>query len=308
MSMNNKGLGRGLNALFGTNPVAESPAPDSSSPLINVSVDALESNPWQPRLEFSEDSLNELANSIRSQGILQPLLVRPSSREGFYQIVAGERRWRAARLAGLAVVPVLCRILDDTDVMVATIIENIQRDNLNPMEEAKGLATIKQVLNLSVTALAEKVGKSHGAISNSLRLIKLDPETQEAIVEGALPPSHARLLLNLDDPEAIIALRERILDEDMTFREVEEAVKIWNDEKHFPWENEEGEPEHTLPPAPRAVDPTIKQLATRIGQTLNCKAKISGDSEKGHISLNYESNAQLYELLEKLGLTLDTAL
>lgn len=310
MSMNNKGLGRGLDALFGGSYQHPANSPESSTPLINISVNALEPNPWQPRSSFSDESLKELANSIRSQGILQPLLVRNSTREGFYQIIAGERRWRAAQLAGLAQVPAVIRPLADREVMIAALIENIQRDNLNPIEEARGLRSLKETLDLGIEALAGKVGKSRGSVSNSLRLLKLDPETQEKIADGSLTSAHARALLSLEEPDAVASLRDHILETGMTAKEAGEAADLWRTEHQFPWGDAESGQETGQEAGEKSKkerverDPEINKLAREIGTTLNCRAKISGNADRGRISLNYDSNEQLFELLEKLGLTL----
>lgn len=297
MSINNKGLGRGLDALFNGSPNA---APDS--PLINVRVDALEPNPFQPRSSISDESVKELADSIRAQGMLQPVLVRPGSREGSYQIIAGERRWRAASLAGLAEIPAITKTMDDAEAMLAALIENIQRNNLDPIDEATGLMKIKEKLDIPVEELAEKVGRSKSAVSYSLRLLQLDEESRKAIREGILSPSHGRALLVIEDPEARADLRNHIIEEAITTRDAEKIANVWNNDRRFPWQDEKTT---TRPKESMRPDPEIKKLAKEIGSRLNCRAKINGNADKGRISLAYESNAELFNLLDKLGLSLN---
>ena len=299
MSMNSKGLGRGLDALFNNAP---SESAQSGAPATTISPALLSPNPNQPRVNFSEESLEDLASSMRSQGVLQPLLVRPGKEAGQYEIIAGERRWRAARRAGLESVPVIVRELDDNEAMIVALIENIQREDLNPVEEARGFLQIKEALALTQEELAEKVGQTRAYVSNSLRLLRLDPQTQEELVNGRISVGHARCLLSLPEENGVIdRIRERIIETEMSVRETEKSVNFWHSEKRFPWEKpESAELEQVLDDGGKNE---IKKLAENIEAVLNCRTRISGTSEKGRISLAYESNEQLYSLLDKLGLS-----
>lgn len=304
MSMNGKGLGRGLDALFQDNSTHADPqAPDNATGLMTVSPQSLSPNPGQPREDFNEEKLKELADSIKEKGILQPLLVRPTNQPGSYQIIAGERRWRAAQIAGLSEIPVLIRDFDDSEAMIAALIENIQREDLNPIEQAKALAALQKILGVSQDGLAEKLGKQRGTISNLMRIIRLSPEGQADLIHGRITIGHARAIVGLPADGPAEGLRKQILDKGLSVRETEEAAAFWRDNNRFPWESDaedhEGKPR-------LKKDPAIRTLAQQIGATLNCQTRISGTADRGKISLAYESNAQLYELLEKLGLSLSS--
>lgn len=305
MSTNGKGLGRGLDALFQDSSAQNEKQPDTGmdKSFLTVSPDALAPNPGQPREKFGEEKLQELAASIKEKGILQPLLVRPANQPGTFQIIAGERRWRAAQLAGLDEIPVIVRELDDTETMIAALMENIQREDLNPVELAKALSALQKLLGINQDALAEKLGKQRGTISNQMRILRLSPEAQEDLVQGRITVGHARAIVALPPGEHSEELRRHIIETQMTVREAEEATAFWREHDCFPWQitgHESDTPEKTR------RDPAIKTLAEQIGATLNCRTRISGNSEKGHISLSYDSNEQLYELLEKLGLSLSS--
>ena len=301
MSMNGKGLGRGLDALFQGNS-SQGEAEVSETPFQLVSTGALSPNPGQPRDNFTEESLNELANSIREKGILQPLLVRPSTQPGTFQIIAGERRWRAAKMTGLEKIPVIVQTLDDNEAMIVALIENIQREDLNPIELAKGLLALKDALGINQDGLAEKLGKQKSTISNCLRLLRLSGNAQEALTKGQITQGHARALLGLPAGEASETLLARIIDHDLNVRETESEASFWRENSRFSWEKNDIE----KPLVSR--DPGFRSLAARIGETLNCPAKISGNTEKGRISLSYDSSEQLYQLLEKFGLTLESVM
>lgn len=302
MSMNNKGLGRGLGALFQDNSSnAESQPIEDRSGFIMLAIEALAPNPGQPREDFNPERLEELAQSIKEKGILQPLLVRSSNQPGSYQIIAGERRWRAAQLAGLKEIPVVIKELNDTDAMIAALMENIQREDLNPIELAKALTHLQKLLGVTQDGLAEKLGKQRGAISNQMRIIRLSPEGQEDLIKGRISVGHARAIVGMPPGEPAENLRKRIVEKNLTVREAEEAAAFWRDHDIFPWESHDGE---NAEKGREKKDPAIRSLAEQIGATLNCQTKISGNADHGRISLTYESNAQLYDLLEKLGLSL----
>lgn len=213
------GLGRGLDSLFADNSVEE----------INFSVNKLrimeiEPNHNQPRKDFDEKALSELAESIEQHGVLQPLVVRPLA-NGSYQLVAGERRWRAARIAGLTEVPVVIKELTDEEVIEIAMIENLQREDLNPLEEALGYRHMMDELKITQEQAAEKVGKSRPAVANALRLLKLPNEVQEMVKNNLISPGHARALLGFDSDDMILQTAKMIIKDDLSVRDVETLVK-----------------------------------------------------------------------------------
>lgn len=213
------GLGRGLDSLFADNSVEE------INPSVNkLRIMEIEPNHDQPRKDFDEKSLSELAESIEQHGVLQPLVVRPLA-NGSYQLVAGERRWRAARIAGLTEVPVVIKELTDEEVIEIAMIENLQREDLNPLEEALGYRYMMDELNITQEQAAEKVGKSRPAVANALRLLKLPNEIQDMVKNNLISPGHARALLGFDSKDMIVQTAKMIIKEDLSVREVENLVK-----------------------------------------------------------------------------------
>ena len=311
--MSSKGLGRGLDALLRRtdmgaarqekNGTPENEAGTEHSPTL-LPLSHLHDNPSQPRQTFDAESLAELAASIREQGIIQPLLVRPlAGRPGHYQIVAGERRWRAARQAGLGQVPVHVREMSDAEVMAAALIENLQREDLNPMEEAQALQQLRETLNLTQEALAARLGKSRPAIANALRLLQLPPAAQDDLHHGRLSAGHARCLLALGtDDHALAAaevLRSHIISEALSVRQAEEAVALWREEQRLPWTAGEAAPQRPAP-CKRKKLPQIAALQKSLCAALPCKARVSGDMESGRITLRYTSPQELEALLNRL--------
>lgn len=213
------GLGRGLDSLFADNSVEE------INPSVNkLRIMEIEPNHDQPRKDFDEKALSELAESIEQHGILQPLVVRPLA-SGSYQLVAGERRWRAARIAGLTEVPVIIKELTDEEVIEIAMIENLQREDLNPLEEALGYRYMMDELKITQEQAAEKVGKSRPAVANALRLLKLPDEVQNMVKNNLISPGHARALLGFDNENMIIETAKMIVKDDLSVRDVESLVK-----------------------------------------------------------------------------------
>lgn len=309
MAMNNRGLGRGIHALFD----GSGNAPDSGGggPVAMLPTSVLVPNPAQPRKCFDDDALRELTESVLAHGVLQPLLARPHGEDGKYQLLAGERRLRAALRAGLAEVPVYVRELNDQEAMIATLLENLQREDLNPMEAARGLEALRNVMDATHDQLAETLGLARGTVSNLLRLLKLDPALQRDVEDGRISQSHAKALASLPQGYDATELRKRILEDGLNTKDTEEAVAFLNNNGYLPWQPMPGEnarEETGSRPHPvrarRKADPDMLKLANSIGSSLNCRAKVSGNQDKGCISILYESNAQLFDLLEKLGLSL----
>lgn len=305
----NKGLGKGLGALFSDAPAGRPSNSGTEEAPRSLPLAAITPNADQPRKNFNEESLQELADSIRRQGILQPLLVRPLG-DG-YQLVAGERRWRAARLAGLGKVPVIIRVMDDRDVMAAALIENLQREDLNPVEEARALAKLQETLELTQDALASRLGKSRPAIANALRLLRLSQAAQDDVEQGRMSAGHARCLLTLetDAPAAAEELRQRILAASLTVRQTEDAAAHWREHRQFPWKEQDAATAADTPRATdspngkRRKDPLLSSLQDYLCRELPCKARLSGNAESGRLTLTYSSPDELRQLLQRMSCT-----
>lgn len=225
MAAKKGGLGRGLDALFADNSIEEI----ASTSAVKLKIMDIEPNRDQPRKIFDEDALAELADSIAKHGVIQPLLVRPMP-DGSYQLVAGERRWRASRMAGLTEVPVVIKELSDDEAMALALIENLQREDLNAIEEAQGIKALMDTLSLTQDEAAERVGKSRPAVANALRLLKLPDSVIALVTDGKLSPGHARALLGFKDEQDIIETADLIIEKGLTVRDVEKLVKKRNKE------------------------------------------------------------------------------
>lgn len=225
MAAKKGGLGRGLDALFADNSIEEI----ASTSAVKLKIMDIEPNRDQPRKIFDEDALAELADSIAKHGVIQPLLVRPMP-DGSYQLVAGERRWRASRMAGLTEVPVVIKELSDDEAMALALIENLQREDLNAIEEAQGIKALMDTLSLTQDEAAERVGKSRPAVANVLRLLKLPDSVIALVSDGKLSPGHARALLGFKDEQDIIETADLIIEKGLTVRDVEKLVKKRNKE------------------------------------------------------------------------------
>ncbi len=213
------GLGTGLDALFQDNSPIE-----SEKSIIKLSVNEVEPNREQPRKKFDEKALSELSKSIEKNGVIQPVLVRPSA-GGAYQIVAGERRWRAARMAGLAEIPVVIREMSDEDAAVFALIENLQREDLNPVEEAEGIRSLIEEFGMTQEEAADRVGKSRTAVTNTLRLLKLPQNILSMVSNGSITAGHARALISLEDEGEMLRIANAVIDNGLTVRDVEKTVK-----------------------------------------------------------------------------------
>ena len=286
MAKKNSGLGRGLDAIFLDNALAEdSSAKENQITLIRISLVDPKSD--QPRKYFDKEALEELAESIRENGLLQPILVREYG-DGRYQIIAGERRFRACKLAGLSEIPAI--ILDRSDKAVAEIalIENIQREDLNPIEEAMAYKALVVNYGMTQEEIAATVGKSRSAVANSMRLLELPDEILTMVASGELSAGHARTLLGVKDRDDMILLAQIASEQGLSVRVLEEEVKRINRPKKAPKEDE-------VP----LVD-YFKELELRIQRKLGRKAKITDKGKKKTLSLYYEDNEDLDELLKLL--------
>lgn len=281
MAKPNKGLGRGLDALLSGDGTET-----GEDVLRELKVSQLKPGKYQPRSRMDEASLNELAASIREQGIMQPILAR-SLPDGGYEIIAGERRWRAAQLAGLSVVPVLVRKVEDNAALAMALIENIQRENLNPLEEATGIQRLIHEFKMTHQAAADAVGRSRSAASNLLRLLKLPPPVQAMLMDGRLDMGHARALLALDGAHQISAAN-KIAAAGWSVREAEKLVQ-----------------ETLNPPSKRKkthVSRDIAQLQEKVADCLGAKVTIRhGTKGAGKLEIEYRSADQLDGILAKMG-------
>lgn len=220
-------IGKGLDALIpsgGVTKTVETPVKaDDKEGVVKVKISKVEPNREQPRKNFDEDALQDLAESIKQVGVLQPILVQ--EREDYYEIIAGERRWRAANIAGLKEVPVIIRNLTEQEIVEIALIENIQREDLNPIEEAQAYKRLLTEFNLKQDEVAERVSKSRTAVTNSMRLLKLTDEVQQMVIDEMITTGHARALLAIDDPEQQYILAQKVFDEKLSVRDIEKLVK-----------------------------------------------------------------------------------
>jgi ParB family chromosome partitioning protein len=281
--MTRKALGRGLNALLHT--VENTPAAAGQA---EVAIELIDANPFQPRRTFSADKLRELSDSIRSSGVVQPVLLRRSGER--YQLIAGERRLRAAKMAELASIPAIVRDIGDRDALELALTENLLRDDLNQIEAAEGYALLQQKHGLSHEAIAERLGLDRSTITNTLRLLRLPPEVQQMIAEEKISAGHARALLGLESAAAQIQLAELIAKQDLSVREVESLVALRSPKSAKP-SLEKEEPK---------VDPNVRAAVVAMERTLGTRVKVNGDEKRGRIEISYfsaEDLNRIYELI-----------
>lgn len=284
MAKPNKGLGRGLDALLSGS------KSEKDDVLRDLSVTLLRPGKYQPRSFMDEGSLNELAASIKSQGVMQPILVRQLDDES-YEIIAGERRWRAAQLAGLTHVPVLVRSVKDNVALAMALIENIQRENLNPLEEAIGMQRLIDEFDMTHQGAADAVGRSRSAASNLLRLLKLSQPVQEMLMMSKLDMGHARALLGLEGADQISAANQIVL-EQMSVRDAETLVQNWAKPKQTKNGNNSSNKQ-----LDRDVERLQEQLADTMGTTVLIK---HGSKGSGKLVISYTSNDHLEELIARI--------
>lgn len=303
------GLGKGLGAIFGdevmesaaeeqekknhlkpeqTNAKAEKKEEESEAGKeMFLKLSSIEPNHNQPRMEFREESLMELAESMKEYGVLQPLLVQKKG--NFYEIIAGERRWRAAKLAGLKEVPVVIREYTKQQSMEIALIENVQREDLNPIEEAKAYQKLMQEFGLKQEEIAARVAKNRVTITNSMRLLKLEKRVQDMLVQSQITGGHARALLAVDDPELQFQIAGRIVAENLSVREVEKLVKSLSKKKEPKEKKEEDE----------SIFLIFRELEDRMKTAMGTKVSINRkDSNKGRVEIEYYSEAELERIVE----------
>lgn len=283
--MSKRGLGRGLNALIPEVDVSEA----EREHIRSVPLTEIRSNPRQPRKQFDQEKLDELAASIREHGVVQPIVVRPKGK-GF-EIVAGERRWRAARLAGATNIPALVREFSEAETMEIALIENIQRQELNPIEEAEAYRVLLEEYKLTQEELARRLGKSRPQITNTLRMLDLAPGVRGEVVAGRLSMGHAKVLLGLSDGTAQEALARRVVREGLSVRDTEEALKRSSGEKRSVGKES----------FPR--DPNLLELESRLRYRFGNPVRIVPGEKRGRLEIEFYGDEDLSRLLELLGLS-----
>ena len=291
------GLGKGLDNLIphkiDTNPKdghSKEEASEEKNGIVMLKTNDIEMNPEQPRKVFEEDSLIELAESIKQFGVLSPILV--IKKKGFYEVVAGERRWRAAKLAGIKEIPAIIKKYNEQEILEISLIENIQRENLNPIEEAMAFKKLLTEFNLKQDEVAERVSKSRTAVTNSMRLLKLDEKVQQMIIDDMISTGHGRALLAIESGKEQVAFGNRIFDEKLSVREVEKLIKkLKNPKKKKPVEATE----HMF---------IYQSIEDKLRNVLGTKVKVTEKANgKGKIEIEYYSNAELeriYDLLTSI--------
>lgn len=284
MSKPKRGLGKGLGALIVQETVEVANVENNES-VIEYAIDQIVPNKNQPRKDFSEDKLNNLADSIKAYGVVQPIVLRKSKGKK-YEIVAGERRWRASKIAGLKTIPAIVKEFQDDEFAEIALIENLQRENLNAIEEAIAYQYMIDEHQLTQDKLSKVVGKSRTYITNILRLLKLDTDLQHLVRTGKLSTAHGRTLLAVSDTKMRYSLAKKIQIEDLSVREVERLVKALKSPKR--------------PKVSNKVDPVIKDFENHLKSYFGTKVSINHDDNKGKIQINYYSEEELNRILELL--------
>lgn len=298
-----RGLGRGIGSLFGgadidfskdEQPVVKKAAvriPSAASKddkerldAVYVPIDDVSPNPNQPRKTFDPESIKDLSESIKAQGIIQPLLVEEII-PGRYSIIAGERRFRAAKEAGLEKIPVIIRKLSELERLQMSLIENIQREDLNPIEEASAYQYLIQRSGMTQEEVSEKVGKSRSAIANSLRLLSLNDTVKDDLISGAMTPGHARAILSLVNPSDQMLLRERIINDELSVREAERLAEEYNKGHKFVSRRKT-----------KAVDPDVEEVVEKFVSAVGAKCEIKGSLSKGKLLIRFRNQQDLERL------------
>ncbi|NDY41566.1 ParB/RepB/Spo0J family partition protein [Dissulfurirhabdus thermomarina] len=276
-----KGLGKGLSALLPTTDVFDSEGPG----FFQCPVEKIHPNPEQPRRQMDRAALEGLAASIREKGVIQPLVVREAG--GGYELIAGERRWRAAQLAGLKTVPVVIKDISPGEVLELALIENIQREDLNPLEEAMAYQRLVEEFGLTQAQVAQRVGKERSTVANSLRLLRLPAPIREDLAEGRLTMGHARALLTLEDDAARLALRDEILAKGLSVRETEARAR-------------RPAAGARRAAAPRRDDPDLRRLADELTRLLGHRVRVVHRGDGGRIEIHYRSLDEFDRILHRL--------
>ena len=290
-----KGLGKGLGSLFGSDDIEELSAPKKSEKksdgdIQNIKISLIEPNKKQPRSKFDDEKIEALASSIKEHGVISPIIVTPIE-NGMYRIVAGERRWRAAKKAKIKELPAIVRSYSDEQVAEIALIENLQRENLNPIEEAVGYNLLIEEFNLTQETISKRVGKSRSAVANSLRLLSLEPDVQKMITDGSLTSGHARAVLSVDGGEMRLALAKKIVEGGLNVRQAESLAKELMKKKTAPRKKVKS-----------AADIETENLANSLSSAIGTKVSITHGTKKGKIEIEYYGADDLERILGILGL------
>ncbi len=281
------GLGKGLDALFFaedyTVKIGEETA-DTKEKIVSLRITEVEPNKDQPRKIFEPTQLEELAASVKEHGIIQPIVVSKNE-NGFYTIIAGERRWRAAKMANLREIPAIVRKYDEKTASEIALIENLQRENLNPMEEADGFRNLMDLYGMTQEEISEKIGKSRSAVANALRLLALKEPVREMVRNGKLSAGHGRTLLAAPDAEQV-ALAERVIKEGLSVRELERLVSLQRPPKK----------------APVKYTAEIRDIEEKFSKRVGTKVRVSGNAKKGKIEISYTDASQFERIMEIFGI------
>ena len=294
-----RGLGKGLDTLIPNKVSEETKKTDSKNitkeaaqedgPVTIVNITKVEPNREQPRKNFDEDALEELAESIKQYGLLQPILVQ--DRKTYYEIIAGERRWRASKKAGLKEIPVIIRNYTDQEIVEISLIENIQREDLNPIEEAQAYKRLLTEFNLKQDEVAERVSKSRTAVTNSMRLLKLCDDVQQMIIDDMISTGHARALISIEDPEQQYAIAQKIFDEKLSVRDVEKLVKSLNKPAKEKKSNSVN----------KSLEAVYQEIEENLKQKLSTKVSITSKGNgAGKIEIEFYSHDDLEKIMDLL--------
>jgi len=276
--LSKRGLGRGLEALI---PIVDK----NEENIQEIDINKIIANDKQPRKDFDEAKLEELAESMKQHGVLQPVILRKKG--SIYELVAGERRWRAAAKAGLGKIPAVVKDLSDAEVMEIALIENLQREDLNPIEEAQAYKTLMEDFGLTQEELSKRVGKSRSQIANTVRLLNLDKELQDLVSQNRLTAGHARALLSIQDKKERINLAKKISDEELSVRETEQLAKKISAEK--------GRKKRKVL---QEINPVIIDITEKLQRALGTKVKIKGNERRGKIEIEFYSGEELERIME----------
>jgi ParB family transcriptional regulator, chromosome partitioning protein len=298
--MNNdkrKALGRGLDSLLpaarGTSAPTQQAAHIAGEQVLQLAVDKVERNPYQTRTNFDESALNELAASIKASGVLQPIVVRhikgADGKDGKYQLIAGERRWLASQRAGRTTVPAIVKQVSNEQAMEMTIIENLQREDLNPIEQAMAFERLGREFGLTQEQMAQKTGKDRSSVSNYLRLLKMPPEIQAGLSNGKLSFGHAKAIMMLDTPDQILWAALRVVKDGLSVRQTEELVHKLLDPPDAPKKKDD-----------KVVDPNVREAERQLRESLGLKVQIQDRKGKGKIVIEYSSLEDFDRVIETL--------
>ena len=291
-----KGLGKGLGALINTRVAAQVPSEEQGERIQNIRLDQIVPSPLQPRTEFRDEQLRDLIESIRERGIIQPLIVRLAG--GKYELIAGERRFRASLQVGLTEAPVIVRKASDQEVLELALIENLQRADLNPIEEAAAYNRLSKEFHLTQEEIARRVGKSRASVANAMRLMELDAEVQVHLTQGRLTVGHAKVLLGIKNPSEQRLLAEQIIRRNASVRDAEELIT-----SHLAGAGEKKKRKagRTAP----ELSPALKHLENKLQHRFSTRVSLHHAEKKGHISIEYYGTDDLHRLISEFGISSD---